>query len=85
MEILNTETRQRYDVVIKDHNVNSKTNSINATIGTVWNNLPFDIKCRHFNTISTFVENIKQLYISGYDTKCTKKHCYVCKLHKTSK
>ena len=84
-EILNSETRQKHDVKINNYNENSKANSLNVKIGKIWNELPFDIKCRNFKTIATFTKHIKNLYISSYSTECLVRHCYICKKHKEDK
>ena len=78
-ELLDINTRQKYDVKMETHSENSKINSIKAKIGNVWNNLPFDIKSKNFNTITTFTKHIKQIYISKYNTHCKIRHCYICK------
>ena len=79
-EILNTNTRQKFDVVLETHNNRSKTNSINSKIGTTWNNLPFEIKETKFRTLYTFVKRVKAVYLSKYTTQCIDKNCYVCNL-----
>ena len=73
LDINQTATRQKYDVKMETHSENSKINSIKDKIGNVWNNLPFDIKSKNFNTITTFTKHIKQIYISKYKGLCSAK------------
>jgi len=75
-----TETRQKYDVILKSHNnENSKMNSINYKIGNAWNELPFDIKDGLYRTVSNFSKHVKKHYLSKYDRDCKIKKCYICK------
>ena len=76
---LNTETRQKHDVIIKTHyNNNLRMNSINYKLGIAWNELPFDIKNGFYKTAGTFSRHVKKYYLSNYETQCKIMNCYIC-------
>ena len=75
-----SETRQKYDVVVKPHTNNDyKVNSINYKIGSPWNEVPFTIKERLYKTAATFTKHVKTHYLSKYTIECLIRKCYICK------
>jgi len=71
-------TRQENNIYIHPIRTQLDKQSINYTIGNIWNNLPKTIKDNHSLTFSSFCKNIKSYYICTYQTTCTNTKCFVC-------
>ena len=74
------QTRQKWDIKLKEINKFLEINSLNLKIGRSWNALPFSIKDNKFKTIDSFTKHVKELYLSQYKNECLIPNCYICNL-----
>jgi hypothetical protein len=73
----NPQTRQCYDIAIHRHTTNLQKKLINYKIGSLWNNLPKQVKDTSITT-KAFCKSIKISFLNDYVSTCTRSNCYSC-------
>jgi len=74
----NMETRQRNNINIVPHLTELDKQTINYSVGTVWNSLPSDLRDKHTVSQNTFSNLLKNHLLSKYKLTCQNRRCYSC-------
>jgi hypothetical protein len=75
---INRNTRQHYDIYIHSVSSEQEKRLLNYSVGTIWNDMPENIKTFMPFSLPTFSKHLKHYYLSQYSDNCSIQNCYIC-------